>query len=196
MNSRCPDMDRLQRTSAVLLAVVMLLPGCAGPSFDVPAEGPDAPRLIAVPFFPDDTDQCGPATLASVLTFWGVPTEPQGLRQEIYLPKLRGTLPIDLAHAVRVRGLYAKSYSGTLENLKAEIAAGHPIVAFLNLGWRILPQGHYVVITGFDDRRQGFYAHSGLERNAFMSYENFLEDWEKTGRWTLLVLPRDREGKV
>jgi ABC-type bacteriocin/lantibiotic exporter with double-glycine peptidase domain len=174
----------------------MLLFGCAGPSVDVPPGSPDAPRVIAVPFFPDDTDQCGPATLASVLTFWGVPTEPQGLRKEIYLPKLRGTLPIDLAHAVRVRGLHAKAYSGTLENLKAEITAGHPVVAFLNLGWRILPQGHYVVITGFDDRRQGFYAHSGLERNAFISYESFLEDWEKTGRWTLLVLPHDRAGKV
>lgn len=184
------------RWTAVLPIMVGMLLGCAGPSAQVPAEGPEAPRLIAVPFFPDDTDQCGPSTLASVLTFWGVPTEPQRLKQEIYLPKLRGTLPIDLAHAVRVRGLYAKAYSGSLENLKAEITAGHPVVAFLNLGWVILPQGHYVVVTGFDDRRRGLYVHSGLEQNTFMSYERFLDGWEKTGRWTLLVLPRDREGKA
>lgn len=169
--------------------------GCAGSSVQAPAEGPGGP-LLAVPFYPDDTDQCGPSTLASVLTFWGVPTEPQGLKQEIYVPKLRGALPMDLAEAVRARGLQAKTYSGSLDNLKTEVAAGHPVVAFLNLGTKLIPQGHYVVVTGFDDRREGLYLHSGLERNTFVSYNRFLKSWEKTGRWSLLVLPPDREGQV
>jgi ABC-type bacteriocin/lantibiotic exporter with double-glycine peptidase domain len=176
-----------------VLIIGALLFGCAGTSIQPPGEGPD---VLAVPFFPDDTDQCGPATLASVLTFWGVPTEPQRLRQEIYLPKLRGTLPIDVVAAVRARGLQAKTYSGSLDNLKAEVAAGHPVVAFLNLGTKLIPQGHYVVVTGFDDRREGLYLHSGLERNTFVSYDRFLKNWEKTGRWSLLVLPRDLAEKV
>jgi ABC-type bacteriocin/lantibiotic exporter with double-glycine peptidase domain len=180
---------------AVLLIAALLF-GCAGSSDRLPGEGPDAPRVLAVPFYPDDTDQCGPSTLASVLTFWGVPTEPQGLRAEIYVPKLRGTLPMDLAGAVRVRGLQAKTYAGSLDNLKAEVAAGHPVVAFLNLGTKLIPQGHYVVVTGFDEQREGLYVHSGLDPNTFISYNRFLKSWERTGRWSLLVLPPDRAGKA
>lgn len=185
----------IQRTGAVAVLAVMLA-GCAVPSHPVAPAGPDQPRLLAVPFFPDDTDQCGPATLASVLTFWGVPTEPQGLKPEIYLPKLKGVLPTDLAAAARERGLEARAYRGSLDDLKAEVTADHPLVAFLNLGSTLFPQGHYVVVTGFDDRRQGLYVHSGLERNAFMSYDQFLRHWQKTGRWTLLVLPRNHNGRA
>ena len=144
---------------------------------------------VVVPFFPDDTDQCGPATLASVLTYWGIPSNPQALKEEIYLPRLRGALPIDLLLAAQARGLRAEFYSGSLDNMRAELKAGHPLVAFLNLGYAVFPQGHYVVITGFDDQRQGVYVHSGLEQDVLLPYERFLRSWEKTGRWTLLILP-------
>lgn len=144
---------------------------------------------VVVPFYPDDTDQCGPATLASVLTYWGIPSNPQALKEEVYLPRLRGTLPIDLLLAAQAHGLRAEFYSGSLDNVRAELKAGHPLVAFLNLGYTVFPQGHYVVITGFDDQRQGVYVHSGLEQDLLLPYERFLRSWEKTGRWTLLVLP-------
>lgn len=150
---------------------------------------------IAVPFFPDNTDQCGPATLASVLTYWGIPTSPLALKEEIYLPRLRGTLPLDLLLAAQARGLKAETYQGSLDNLKSELAAGHPLVAFLNLGYALFPWGHYVVVTGYDDQRQGVYVHSSLERDVFLPYERFLQGWEKTGRWTLLVLPPGGHGR-
>jgi len=150
---------------------------------------------VVVPFFPDDTDQCGPATLASLLTYWGVPTTPPALKEEIYLPRLGGTLPIDLLLAAQARGLKAEFYSGSLDNVRAELEAGHPLVAFLNLGYAVFPQGHYVVITGFDDQRRGLYVHSGLEQDVFLPYERFLRSWEKTGRWTLLILPHPGQGR-
>ncbi|MGH7227816.1 MAG: C39 family peptidase [Nitrospiraceae bacterium] len=150
---------------------------------------------LMVPFFPDDTDQCGPATLASLLTYWGVPTTPPALKEEIYLPRLGGTLPIDLLLAAQAHGLRAEFYSGSLDNVRAELEAGHPLVAFLNLGFAVFPQGHYVVITGFDDQRRGLYVHSGLEQDVFLPYERFLRSWEKTGRWTLLILPHPGQGR-
>lgn len=147
---------------------------------------------VVVPFFPDDTDQCGPATLASILTYWGVPSDPLSLREEIYLRRLRGTLAIDLLLATQARGLWAEGSSGTLEMLKAELDADHPVVALLNLGWVMFPQGHYVVVTGYDERRQGLYMHSGLARDVFVPYAGFLANWEKTGRWMLRVWPLER----
>lgn len=155
-----------------------------------------APPRIPVPFFPDDKDQCGPATLASVLTFWGVPTDPQDLRKEVYTPRLGGALPMDLLLAAQTRGLDAAIYSGGLDDLKSELAAGHPLVAFLNLGSALFPQGHYVVVTGYDDRRQGVYVHSGPLRDDFVPYERFLRSWEKTGRLTLLVLPDENRRRA
>jgi hypothetical protein len=183
----------------------LLMVGCAGQTFLEPGparlEGPAAlvqgspapadsfRRHVAVPFFPDDTDQCGPATLASVLTYWGVRTDPVVLKEEIYLPRLKGTLPLDLLLAAQERGLNAEIYQGSLDNLKVELEAGHPLVALLDLGFAIFPQGHYVVVTGYDDQRQGVYVHSSLEPDVFIPYERFLRSWEKTGRWTLLVEP-------
>jgi hypothetical protein len=84
---------------------------------------PDSPGRIVcvvVPFFPDGTDQCGPPTLASVLMYWGIPSEPSVLRTDIYRLQLGGTLPIDFV-AAEARRLQAEVSSGTLENLKAEL---------------------------------------------------------------------------
>lgn len=160
---------------------------------------PDAPGHvvhIVVPFFPDETDQCGPATLASLLTYWGIPSEPPALKAEMYSPRLRGTLPIDLLLTAQARGLQAEGVSGTLESLKAELDANRPVVALLNLGWLVFPQGHYVVITGYDDRQQGVYMHSGLARDLLVPYAQFVAHWEKTGRWMLRLHPIERQAPL
>ncbi|HEV8328657.1 MAG TPA: C39 family peptidase [Nitrospiraceae bacterium] len=151
---------------------------------------------IMVPFFPDGTDQCGPATLASVLMYWGIPSEPAVIKAEIYRPQLGGTLPIDFLMAAEARGLQAEVSNGTLERLKAELDAHHPVVALLNLGWVVFPQGHYVVITGYDERQQGVYMHSGLARDLFVPYTQFFSSWGKTGRWMLLLQPMERHVTV
>jgi hypothetical protein len=116
----------------------------------------------------------------------------EALKEDTYMRRLRGTLPIDLLLAAQARGLQAHGSSGTLETLQAELDAGHPIVALLNLGWTVFPQGHYVVVTGYDERRQGVYLHSGLARDVFVPYARYLTAWEKTGRWMLRVQPMKR----
>jgi ABC-type bacteriocin/lantibiotic exporter with double-glycine peptidase domain len=179
-----------------------LLSGCAGTSptaptgfAALPAMQGEVYHLRSVPFYADDTDQCGPATLASVLTYWGFPTEPPVLREEIYMSRLGGSLPMDLLLAAQARGMRAQTYSGTIENLKTELKAGHPVLALLNLGSARFPQGHYVVVVGYDDLRQGLYIHSGLQRDSFVSYKRFVQGWEKSGRWVLLILPPSMQGR-
>ncbi|TKS63115.1 MAG: peptidase C39 [Nitrospira sp.] len=173
--------------------------GAKGEQIQQTADYPDSFGQVArvvVPFFPDGTDQCGPAALASVLTYWGIPSEPAVLKAEMYRPQLGGTLPIDLLLAAQARGLQSEGSSGTLESLKAELDAHHPVVALLNLGWVVFPQGHYVVITGYDERQQGVYMHSGLARDLFVPYAQFFINWEKTGRWMLRLQPMERHVTV
>jgi len=108
----------------ILLAATWV-PGCASPTHNVPrystasvisnhehTETLHAKRLTGVPFFADDTDQCGPASLASVLNYWGIPSDPVTLRNETYLPKLRGSLPIDLLIAAESRNMKVKCIAG------------------------------------------------------------------------------------
>ena len=146
-------------------------------------------RLLDVPFFPDKTDQCGPSALASILSFWGRAVEPAALKKEIYLAHLKGSLPIDLLLAAKKRGFEARLYGGSIDDLKSELGKGHPLVAYINRGFNLFPIGHYVVVCGYDEPRRGFFIHSGLSKNRFMSYRSFLRSWNKTQRSTLLILP-------
>jgi len=150
-------------------------------------------RALDVPFFPDKTDQCGPSALASVLTFWGHPIDPVNLKKEIYSAHLKGTLSIDLMLAAQSRGYKAHLYKGSIDDLRSELNLGHPLIAFINRGFGILPIGHYVVINGYDDARQGLSIHSGEKKNQFVSYRSFLKSWEKTQRSTLLILPPEHD---
>jgi ABC-type bacteriocin/lantibiotic exporter with double-glycine peptidase domain len=143
--------------------------------------------LLSVPFYPDKTDQCGPSALASVLAFWGRPAEPRELRREVYVPALRGTLPMDLLIAARARGLSAEMGEGGLDGLKRDLDAGRPVIAFVNQGFRFLPIGHFMVLTGYDEAKGGVFAHSGLKKDAFVPYPRFLKQWERAGRWSLVV---------
>jgi ABC-type bacteriocin/lantibiotic exporter with double-glycine peptidase domain len=143
-----------------------------------------APSL-KVPFYPDQTDQCGPATLAGVLGYWGKPIEPKQLRQEMYEAKLHGTLPMDLVYAAKTHGLTAETVRGNLQFIQSEIQAGRPVLVVINRGYTILPVNHFMIITGFDDGRKGLIVHSGKRANQFMSYRKFLKQWEKTDYWAM-----------
>ena len=175
---------------ALLMAAACLLSGCVQSRVLLtPGAGQGGQVRLTLPFFPDSTDQCGPSALASVLGYWGKPTEPANLRKEIYRTKLRGSLTVDLLLAAEDRGLSAETIEGGLARVKRELEAGHPVIAFLNTGFSFYPVGHYLVLTGYDDRRQSVFAHSGLKRDQEISYRKFDKQWEKTERWALLILP-------
>jgi hypothetical protein len=141
---------------------------------------------LPVPFFADNSDQCGPSSLASVLTYWKQDVTPAKLKDEIYLKKLKGSLPFDLMLAARER-LPSQMVNEGLEGLKAELRSGRPVIAHLNRGSKWVPAGHFVAVVGFDEGRRGVYAHSGMKESAFISYRSFLKDWGKTDHWALYV---------
>src|SRR5262245_50559192 len=85
------------------------------------AATPDSVQLIEVPFFPNTSDQCGPTALASLLNFWGVDVSPAMAKEDIYLPSLHGTLPMDILPALEKQGLSGRVISGTYEDIKNEI---------------------------------------------------------------------------
>ncbi len=174
---------------ATAAAAAWLAAGCAA----APARKPEAPRkgvLLEVPFYPDETDQCGPSALAGVLSYWGDEAGPAALKELIYRSSLRGALTVDLYLAARSRGLDAEMVNGDRARVRGELDAGRPLIVFVNRGFLSAPIGHYMVVTGYDD--EGIFANTGGERNARMSWPRFERQWDKTERWALLIAPGGR----
>lgn len=171
-----------------LLLLLCLLPAAGRAQ----SSGAGSPRrvLLEVPFFPSSADQCGPTALASLLRFWGSDIEPAVLKREIYRPELKGSLNVDLLLAAQARGLSAELLEGGLEGIKGQLDAGRPVIAFLNVGLKLYPVGHYLVVTGYDEERRGFYAHTGEDEDSFVPYRRFLKQWDRTQQWALQLAPR------
>ncbi len=145
-----------------------------------------------VPFYPQKKYQCGPASLAAVLNFWGQNDSPEQIAQAIYLPRLKGSLSLDLWRYARDQGFDARMQEGSLEDLQAHLVRKQPVIAFLNLGFTFFPIGHFLVVVGLDPEQQVVIAYSGTEKDKRIPYKKFLSDWKKTQYWSLVITPRDK----
>jgi ABC-type bacteriocin/lantibiotic exporter with double-glycine peptidase domain len=144
-----------------------------------------------IPFYPQKKYQCGPASLAAVLNFWGQNDSPEQIAQAIYLPRLKGSLSLDLWRYASDKGYDARMQEGSLEKLQAHLARKQPVIAFLNLGLTFFPIGHFLVVVGLDPKQQVVIAYSGTEKDKRIPYREFLSDWKKTRYWSLVITPKD-----
>lgn len=140
-----------------------------------------------VPFYAQEDLQCGPASLAGVLNFWGAEVTPEKIAASIYSPTARGTLDIDMALYARKKGFKARQYSGSMEDIRARIDSGRPLIVLVDLGRWLYRQDHFMVVVGYYEN--GLIVNSGKKEKEFLTEREFLKSWEKTGRWTLLVEP-------
>ncbi len=198
-----PGAPRAARAAATALAAVALLGACAGPAGPPPAApgGPAAPTGIAlpdpilldgVPFVAQPDWQCGPASLAMALAAAGVDVPVERLAGRAFVPGLQGSLQAEMLAAVRAERMLATELPPTLEALRAELAAGRPVVVLQNLGLSFAPRWHYAVLVGVDVRAAEAVLHSGDTPSMRMSLATFDRTWARGGRWALAVTSPDR----
>jgi hypothetical protein len=179
------------------IVVVLLLGGCAAPLQSArllkapPAGLAQAVELDQVPFFPQRRYQCGPAALATVLSWSGAAVSPDELVSEVYLPARRGTLQIELAAAARRHGRVPYVLAPEVAALLTEVSAGRPVVVLENLGLSWYPRWHYAVIVGFDLSRDLLILRSGTQRRERVSLEVFERTWRRGGAWAMVTLSPD-----
>lgn len=153
---------------------------------------PDIARraeLTEVPFIPQKEEgNCGPSSLAMVMRSAGKEISPEALAAEIYRADKKGSLQAELIVASRQRGLLAVQIDG-LANLLKEIAAGHPVIVFENLGLSWWPKWHYSVAVGYDLDQQEVIRHSGDDAFTHQSLNHFERSWKLADYWGLVVLP-------
>ncbi|KAF0190811.1 MAG: putative peptidase C39 family [Gammaproteobacteria bacterium] len=181
----------------ILLALLLVtLAGCATPQTDRLLESRSAlPRqveLTAVPFFPQETHQCGPAALATVLDYSGLNVTPEDLAPQVYLPGRHGSLQFELLAAARRHGRVPYPLRPQLHALTTEVAAGNPVLVLQNLGIAAAPVWHYAVVVGFDLARAEVILRSGRERRHIMSLRTFEHTWRRSDYWAVVVLPTDQ----
>lgn len=182
------------RLVAVLLGAA-LSAGCA--SLGHPATLPPASSGVAtlphVPPIAQSAYQCGPAALTSVLRGWGRWADAETIGRRLRTPGSRGVLNFMLAQAARDDGLWTELPAGeTLEGLREWVRRGVPPIIMVQVGPRGLPVYHFLVITGFDERRRLVYANTGRGTPEAIPAARLLTRWRRAGSWTLIACPPER----
>lgn len=188
---------KARQTAGWLCCLAAMLSGCI--TADQRLGGTDrdpSPRALyiqQVPFYPQRQYECGPASMAAVMNFWGRSVTPEQIGEQIYRPKLRGTLSIDLWQYAKAQHFLASIHRGSWDFLEQQMSRKRPIIAFLNLGFRQVPIGHFLVVVGLDPGERSVIVYSGGDRNLHIPYDRFEAAWEKTNYWALLVEPEAKE---
>jgi hypothetical protein len=181
--------------AAGLLAGWLIFNGCAAVSvkkWHQDAAGlPKQYELNTVPFYPQEQYQCGPASLAMVLGWSGLPITPNELTPQVFTPGRKGSLQPDMITAARRHGRVAYAITGADALLK-EVAAGHPVIVLQNLGLSWIPVWHYAVVIGYDLDKDMISLHSGITNRKITALSTFEHTWARSKYWGLVVLPPDR----
>lgn len=176
--------------------VIVLTAGCATLQTDrirATAEVfPDPVELTSVPFFPQEEYQCGPAALATVLTWSGIQVTPSDLAPQVYIPERQGSLQLELIGAARRHGRIPYVLQPQLESLLAEVATDNPVVILQNLSLPWYPIWHYAVVVGFDLKSDRLVLRSGREKRREVPFRVFERTWRRSQYWSMVVMPPDR----
>ena len=182
---------RLGGATLVLSFLLSLVSGCVRfQQMEMPPLPENLPvsyELTAVPFFPQEEYQCGPAALATAISWSGLPARPEDLVEEVYSPSRKGSLQMAMVAAARRHGRLAYKISD-LESLLPEIAAGFPIVILQNLSVSWFPVWHYAVVIGYDTYQEHIILRSGTTSRKIMPFGVFEKTWARSNYWGLIIL--------
>ncbi len=148
-------------------------------------------------------NNCGPATLAMALSFWGWIGDQRPVAEYTKPnPPDKNVMPYELADFVRERTdlEVVVRVGGDLQLLKSLIAAGYPVMIEKGLevpnveGW----MGHYELLAGYDDATAIFNAYDSYEgdfsdgKTLPVSYQTVETYWRHFNNTYLIVYPPAR----
>ena len=183
-----------RRVGHALLAVVVAA-GC-GPTSkllrrEIQRDGAGV-YLPGVPFVRQRRDWCGPAALAAVASYHRLDVTQEQIAREVYLPSIGATLTIDLARCARDHGLWCHSGRGSLDDVRAWLGRGLPVIALVKLNGLAGGRLHYLVVTGYHASRGYLIAHTGHLSNRPVARDRFVREHAAAGGWLLVACPPER----
>ena len=142
------------------------------------------PDVVA---FAQADGRCGPAALASMLTWSGLDIRPDDLEAMTWDPGTGGSLQASLVAAARRHGRIAYEIRG-LEQLEEELSAGFPALVLLNQGLSWWPVYHYAVVASLDPESGSVVLASGEPCLEQIPLSLFRRMWDRADNWALLVI--------
>jgi len=181
------------------LVVMSALGGCAaflpqseGIRAAWPAKLGDTVELTAVPFYPQDAYQCGPAALAMLLGHDGIGVTPEEMVPKVYLPERRGSLQVEMIAAARPYGVVPWRLAPRLEDVLREVESGNPVIVLQDYGLWPVRVWHYAVVVGFDRTARTVVLRSGEKQRLELPFAVLEYTWKPSGYWSMVALPPDR----
>ncbi|HYH09705.1 MAG TPA: tetratricopeptide repeat protein [Thermoanaerobaculia bacterium] len=146
-----------------------------------------------VPMQKWDIKSCGAGSLSAVLQHHGDTTSMDEWQEK--LPKTRGgVMSIDLVLAARSKGFESNLITGDAQMVEAEVRDGRPVILMLQViqyPGKSLDFFHYVVIDGFDPKRNLFRTQFGDGKARWAPLSRLEGAWKKTRYATIVVRPPD-----
>ncbi len=147
-------------------------------------------------------NNCGPATLAMALSFWGWEGDQRPIASFTKPnPRDKNVMPYELTDFVEQETDLESIYrvGGEIELLKRFLASGFPVIIEKGFegpgfeGWI----GHYVLTTGYDESSRRFTMQdSYYGPDQFMGYEDLISYWRAFNYTYLVIYPSEREEEV
>lgn len=173
--------------------MILILCSCA--AINPPKELGIAPiepaehKIENVPFFEAGDMRCGPGAMAVVLAYYGQEADPDEIALKVMESEEIGTYHQSLYLYAVSQGMNAQMYSGGVRDLKRMVSMNRPVIILLDYGLPGMPNGHYVVVMGYDENN--LYVRDGLKQNAKISKKVAFVAWARMKFMTILVLPPD-----
>ena len=147
-------------------------------------------------------NNCGPATLAMNLSFWGWKGD-QVVVASYVKPNSRdkNVMAYELTDFINTQTDFKAlfRYGGDMDMLKRLLAAGFPVIVEKGfepdpkLGW----MGHYEVLTGYDDGKKTFTAQdSYIMPDLPVPYDEMVKNWRAFNYLYAVIYPKTREADV
>lgn len=174
-----------------VLVALTALAGCLAPQTAALRQEAvvSEPALVRdIPFFAQEDYQCGPASLAMMLSWSGKPVSPDALVKDVYVPGRKGSFAVEMAAAARRHGRLMYPLAPDLGALLSALEEGYPVLVLQNNGLAVYPVWHFAVVTGVDRARERILLNSGRTKGLEVSFSTFERTWARAGYWAALVL--------
>lgn len=175
------------RLNRCCVAALMLAAECLA------AAGPQ----LRVPFFSQNQNGCGAASVAMVMRYWmeqqpdsvAAAPSPQEVYEALYRPEQKGIRLADMKRFLQERGFRAFTLRGEWTDVEEHLAKGRPLIAGLKDGPR--KPLHFVVLTGAGSRFV-WLSDPTRKKPGRIARGEFEKRWEAAERWILLAAPPGR----
>ncbi len=191
-------MGKLSRMIFFLSSCSIFLVGCET-SYTYRVNPPSALEthesfyLENVPSVAQETYQCGPAALESVIRYWGGSADAGSIGKTLYRSRTGGVFNFSLAQYMKTIDFWSEIHEELGQaDLKRWLRKRVPPIVMLDSGTLWVRTYHFIVLKGFDDRLRIFYANTGVLETQAIDYGEFDRRWKKADHWSLIVSPPEK----